>query len=97
VSAYVEPAEVTIEIAVTPQKATLSIDGVKTDNPHRVKLVPGKFVHEIRAEAEGFESRSMSVIFDRDRSIDIALPAKPPTFGAVAPRGPGPAAPGSNH
>ena len=78
-SALAEPEEVTIDITVRPLTAKLSIDGIRTpSNPHHVKVVRGKFVHEVRAEAEGFEPRTMSVQFDRDRSFDIALVAKHP-------------------
>jgi serine/threonine-protein kinase len=73
-SAYVEPEEVTIEIRVTPEEAKLFVDGVRTpSNPHRTRVVPAKFQHSIRAEAEGYETRTMSVVFDRERSIELAL------------------------
>jgi eukaryotic-like serine/threonine-protein kinase len=78
-SAPPEPEEVTIDITVRPLTAKLTIDGVRTpSNPHHVKVVRGKFVHEVRAEAEGFEPRTMSVQFDRDRTFDIALVPKHP-------------------
>ena len=77
-SAYAEPEEVTIEITVRPLTGHLFIDGVKApQNPHRVKVVRGKYTHEVRAEADGFDPRSTTIVFDRDRSIDIALTPKP--------------------
>ena len=95
-SALVEPEEVTIDITVRPLNAKVSIDGVRTpSNPHKVKVVRGKFVHEVRAEAEGFESRTMSVQFDRDRSFDIALVPKHPPGGPAPPPPPPPAPPPS--
>jgi eukaryotic-like serine/threonine-protein kinase len=72
-SASVEPQEVTIELRVTPKDAKLFVDGVKTNNPYRTRVVPATFQHDIRAEAEGFEPRTMTVAFDRERSIEIAL------------------------
>jgi eukaryotic-like serine/threonine-protein kinase len=77
-SAYVEPEEVTIDIRVTPAEAKLFVDGVKANNPHHLRVVPAKFQHAIRAEMDGFETRNMSVAFDKERSIEIALvPGKP--------------------
>ncbi len=90
-SAYKEPEEVTVDIRVTPPAAKLFVDGVKVDNPHRTRVVPAKFQHEVRAEAENFETRSMSVAFDKDRSIEIALTPLPPKPFPI--RHPGPAKP----
>jgi serine/threonine-protein kinase len=60
VSAYVEPEEIAIEISVMPRTASIYVDGVKKpSNPFRSKVVGGKFMHEIRAEAEGYEPRTM--------------------------------------
>ncbi len=79
-SAYVEPEEITIEISVMPRTATIFVDGVKkTSNPYRAKVVSGKFMHEIRAEADGHEPREMKFPFDRDRTVEIVLIQKPPT------------------
>lgn len=87
-SAFAEPEEVTIEISVKPVAARLFVDGVKAPrNPHKVKVVRGKYTHDLRAEADGFEPRSMTVVFDRDRSIDIELTPKP-FVGAPPPRPP---------
>jgi serine/threonine-protein kinase len=83
-SAWVEPTEITVEISVTPNTAKLYIDGVKTDGSrYRTKVVPGKFVHEVRAEADGYETKTEKFAFDRERTIEIALapsakPGQPP-------------------
>ena len=80
-SAFAEPEEVTVEISVKPPSANLFVDGVKANtNPHKVKVVRGKYTHQLRAEGEGLEPRTMTVVFDRDRSIDIVLVPKPPVF-----------------
>jgi serine/threonine-protein kinase len=79
-----EPEEITVEIRVTPAAARIFVDGVKAaNNPHRVKVARGKFMHEIRAEAEGFVPYATNVAFDRDRTLDVALPPKP--FGGSGP------------
>jgi hypothetical protein len=92
-SAYKEPEEVTIDIRVTPPDARLFVDGVKVTNPHRTHVVPASFQHVIRAEADGFETRTMNVAFDKERSVEIALvPAKD-----SAPSRPGPKPSGAPH
>jgi serine/threonine-protein kinase len=83
---YVEPEEVMIEITVTPRNATLYVDGAKTPgSPYRTKVVKGKYIHEIKAEAEGYETHTMKVAFDKERTIELALvPVKPkPIFVPV--------------
>ena len=66
---------------------TADVDGVKVANPYRTKVAPGKFLHELRAEGENLETRSMSnVQFDRDRSFEIALLPKKPALGGPLPR-----------
>jgi serine/threonine-protein kinase len=72
-SAFVEPQEVTIDIRVTPPDAKLFVDGVRADNPYHSRVVPAAFQHSIHAEADKYEPRSMTVSFDRERSIEIAL------------------------
>ncbi|MDB4944125.1 MAG: serine/threonine protein kinase [Labilithrix sp.] len=80
-SAAPEPEEIVVDIIVRPTTAKLVVDGVKTTNPYHTKIVRGKFPHEIKAEAEGFEPHlTTGVLFDRDRSIDIALVPKKPVF-----------------
>lgn len=94
-SAYVEPEEITIEISVMPRTATIYVDGVKKqNNPFRSKVVGGKFMHEIRAEAEGYEPRTMKFPFDHDRTMEIVLIEKKPTPGPIR-RAPAPPPPAS--
>ncbi len=94
-STWVEPEEVTIEISVTPTNAQLFVDGTKVPGSrYKTKVVRGTYHHEVRAEAENHETRTMKVIFDRDRVIEIALvPTKPPPFGAPPPKPSGTGAP----
>ncbi|AKU93753.1 serine/threonine protein kinase [Labilithrix luteola] len=92
-SAWVEPEEVTIEISVTPPSAALFVDGVKTGSTHyRTKVARGTYVHDVRAEAEGFDTRTTKIVFDRDRTIELALVKSAPTATAAR-RGAPPARP----
>ncbi len=78
VSAVVEPEEITIEISVTPPTAQLTVDGVKAPTSlFRRKVVRGKYIHEVHAEALGYEPRSVKLVFDRERAFEIALTPKP--------------------
>ncbi len=92
-TASAEPEEITVEISATPTKAVIYVDGVKApDNPHRLTVVPGRFQHELRVEAEGFLPTSRTLAFDRERTIEIALMPKPAT-GPITPPRPQPATP----
>jgi serine/threonine protein kinase len=72
--AAVAPVDVSIDIAVKPTTAKIYIDGkLAPSNPHRIKIARADASHEIRAEADGYESRSMVVAFDRDRALDMVL------------------------
>lgn len=83
-SAWVEPEEVTIEISVSPPSANLFVDGVKTGTTHyRTKVARGTYVHDVRAEAEGFDTRTTKVVFDRDRTIELALVKSAPTAAPI--------------
>jgi hypothetical protein len=86
-ASYKEPEEVTIDIRVNPISAKLFVDGVAVTNPHRTRVVPAAFKHSIRAEADGYETRTQTVAFDKERSIEIALlPAeKKPGFAPPPP------------
>ncbi len=97
-SAFAEPQEVAIEIRVVPLEAKLFVDGVKTSNPYRTKVVPAGFRHQIRAEMEGFETRTMTVAFDKERALELALvpekpEKKPPVIRKPPPPPPPPPAP----
>jgi hypothetical protein len=86
-----QAAEVSVEITVRPASAKIFIDGIPVPhNPHQMKAARSDASHEIRAEAEGYETRSLVVSFDRDRGLDMMLnkaappPASPPTTVARA-------------
>lgn len=93
VSAYVEPQQVAIEISVTPPAAQLTVDGIKIpSSPYRTKVVPGKYMHEVHAEAPGYEPRAVKLAFDRELRFEIALTPKVyvpvPVHRPVAPPAP---------
>ncbi|MBX3229708.1 MAG: serine/threonine protein kinase [Labilithrix sp.] len=105
-----EPVDtsITIEVTVRPQNARIFVDGARVaGNPYKMKTSRGSAAHEVRAEAEGYETRTIAVTFDRDRAIDLILnrqawgvpapaPAPAPTTApppAPKPPAPAPAAP----
>ena len=74
-----EGSEIALAIFASAPGAKLYVDGRPVANPHRVKQradAPASNPHEIRAEAEGFEPRTITTTFDRDRTIDITLVKK---------------------
>jgi hypothetical protein len=85
------PALVELEIRVSPEHATVSIDGKDVDgNPFSGRYVSDGFVHHIRASAPGYIARSQAVVFDANVTLDLSLdrvespqPAAPPARRAV--------------
>ena len=74
--------EVTVDITAKPAAARIFVDGKRAPgNPHRITVAREDASHEIRAEADGYEPRSVTVAFDRDRTLDLTLVGK----GAAAP------------
>lgn len=69
--------EVTVDITAKPAAARIFVDGKRAPgNPHRITAARGDTSHEIRAEADGYEPRSVTVAFDRDRALDLTLVGK---------------------
>jgi hypothetical protein len=69
--------EVTVDIAAKPAAARIFVDGKRAPgNPHRITVARGDVMHEVRADADGYEPRSVTVAFDRDRSLDLSLVQK---------------------
>lgn len=76
-----EPTTGRIVFRVTPSTALVSVDGGRrAPLPHAMDLSPG--LHELRFEAEGYESRAVSLVIERgkERSLDVGLPAKAPSI-----------------
>jgi eukaryotic-like serine/threonine-protein kinase len=69
---------VEIEIRVTPEDATVTIDGaVVPGNPFRGKFVRGDAIRRIRASAPGFNPKIHAVSFDANVKLDFSLERKP--------------------
>lgn len=86
------PPEVAIDISVKPSSAKLYIDGDLVTNPYHLATPRADGAHEIRAEAEGYETRTMLAAWDRDRVLEMTLvkrAAEPlPIASAAPPRPP---------
>lgn len=70
------PAEqfVEFQLQATPAEAKLYFDDAPLPtNPATRKLRKDGSVHTVRAEAHGFESRSIEVVADKDAAVAIAL------------------------
>lgn len=66
--------DVAIDIAVKPSNARLFLDGSRVkENPYHLKTSRGSAIHELRAEADGFETRTVTLVFDKDRAIEMSL------------------------
>jgi serine/threonine-protein kinase len=81
------PPEVAIDISVKPSSAKLYIDGKLATNPYHLTTPRADGAHEIRAEAEGYETRTMSLAWDRDRVLEMTLAKRapePPSAPTVA-------------
>lgn len=68
---------VDIEVRVTPEDATVTIDGaVVTGNPFRGKFVRGEAVRRIRASAPGFVAKTHAIAFNANVKLDLSLERK---------------------
>jgi serine/threonine-protein kinase len=104
--------DVTIDITVRPSNARLYLDGNRVNgNPYHLKTSRGSAIHELRADADGFETRTMTMVFDKDRTVELSLSranpgyVPPPRPDQPAPKmrpapapqpAPAPAPPGTN-
>jgi eukaryotic-like serine/threonine-protein kinase len=74
VPAAVGEADVSIEISVTPLIAGLTLDGRALGaNPFRGKLPKDDTEHTLIATAKGYETKTVSMRFDRSRSVDFSM------------------------
>jgi hypothetical protein len=68
---------VEIEVRVTPQDASVTIDGALiTGNPFRGKFVRGDVMRRIRASAPGFVTKTHALAFNANVKIDLSLERK---------------------
>jgi serine/threonine-protein kinase len=88
------PTSAQLVVRATPTEATVSVDGVVVENPHKAQ-VPLGTVHEIRVEAAGFKPESRSVTVDRAQLVDFWLQRDEPPAEAARPppANPAPASP----
>lgn len=73
------PTEITVDLTVRPENARIFVDGAPaggTPFHHRALARTGN--REIRIEAEGYESRSILLAFDRDHTLDLSLTKSAP-------------------
>jgi len=69
--------EVVVDVSATPASARIFVDGKPMSaNPSRLRIPRAATTHEVRAEADGHEPRTVVITFDRDRSVDLALAPK---------------------
>ena len=72
-----EIPDVQIDVWLKPPTAKLSIDGkLQPAGPFHIKIPKDATVHDLKVEADGYETRTLSVAFDRDRAIDLTLNKK---------------------
>jgi hypothetical protein len=81
------PASAQLTVRATPLEATVSVDGVVVENPHKAQ-VPLGTVHEIRVEAAGFQPESRSVTVDRPLLVDFWLQRDEPPDAPPPPANP---------
>jgi hypothetical protein len=69
-----------VEIHVTPETATVSIDGQDVrGNPFAGQYVTDSAVHHIRVAAPGYVTKSVPVPFSGNVTLDLSLERVPPT------------------
>lgn len=78
-----EPTTGRLVFRVRPTTAFVSVDGGRrAPLPHAMDLSPG--LHELRFEADGHDSRAVSLVIERgkERALDLGLPARAPSVFA---------------
>lgn len=66
------PREGKIEILIEPASASLELDGQAVANPFEATQLDGR-THHLSARADGYESHSRDLVFDRDLTVSFAL------------------------
>jgi hypothetical protein len=77
----VEPAprKVQLDVTIIPDDAALYLDGRRLSSaPVSESLVADTREHELRAEAEGFETLTERIRLDSDLKLKLTLKASPP-------------------
>jgi eukaryotic-like serine/threonine-protein kinase len=83
------PAQVTLRVTVTPRQAVVSLDGrLLASSPLTLTLPKDNVVHELRAEADGYEplTRRIGLASDLELQLELSpLPAPKPPEPVVQP------------
>jgi serine/threonine-protein kinase len=83
-------AMIDVEVRVTPGTATISIDGKNVEgNPFSSQFPSDEVMHRVRASAQGYVTKSSSVAFNANVTLDFSLeritPPPPPTTARPTP------------
>jgi serine/threonine-protein kinase len=77
---------VELSLHATPPTAALLVDGVDVgQNPYRADVPKDDALHEIRAAAPGYAPRAITISFDRDVNVELALVLAAPSASAERP------------
>jgi serine/threonine-protein kinase len=83
------PEPVTLRVTVTPEQALISLDGRRlASSPLTLSLPKDDLVHELRAEAEGFEPFVRQLRLDKDLELNVGLSTLAPEVPPPAPAPP---------
>jgi serine/threonine protein kinase len=67
-------AEVHVTLAATPASASIFVDGKAVPgNPFAGTFPADSAQHAVRVEAAGYEASSVTLLFDQDRAVNLAL------------------------
>jgi hypothetical protein len=78
--------EIAVSVTVSPKGARIFIDGEEVEgNPYEAQVPRDDREHEVRAEADGHETITRSVAFDRDVALELELVEKPRRVAAGRP------------
>jgi hypothetical protein len=74
-----DPAYITVRVRANPDNTTIAIDGAEvTGNPFRGKYVADGAMHQVRASAPGWVTRTEAVEFSGSVTLGISLERLPP-------------------
>jgi serine/threonine-protein kinase len=66
--------EVMLSLGATPAEAKLFLDDKPLgSNPYKSKVARDGLAHSLRAEAKGYTTRSVAVLFDADKDVTLGL------------------------
>ncbi|MBL4636312.1 MAG: serine/threonine protein kinase [Kofleriaceae bacterium] len=76
-----KPAEVSFIVRVSPESAIIKLDGEIISNPFSGKRVQTAETHQLLVSADGYETESHSINFEKDGEWDISLVQLPTGTG----------------